>query len=135
MAQASPHAWRLATKYVSFLIALSALLIGCEQGEVVGMPQELMGIWRTEAARYEDRYLELAPSEVRFGTGGDSFAQHQVAEVRRLDDIDGVAYRITYLSNEGAEHYLSLRYNPDDARLSLVHQPHLVWTRTASFSR
>jgi len=99
------------------------------------MPQELMGIWRTEASLYQDRYLELAPDEVRFGTGEDSFAHHQVAEVRRLDTVEGVGYRITYLSDQGAEHFLSLQYDPADARLSLTHQPHLVWTRTASFSR
>ena len=99
------------------------------------MPRELMGIWRTEAPNYEDRYLELAPGEVRFGTGGDSFALHQVAEVRKLDSLEGADYRITYLSDEGLESYLSLRYHPAAAELSLINQPQLVWRRTAEFSR
>lgn len=117
------------------LFVTSSVLIGCEPGEVVGMPRELMGIWETQAVLYEDRYLELAPGEVRFGTGGESFARHAIAEVRRLENLEGVGYRITYLSDEGDEHFLSLEYDSDDARLSLTNQPHLVWTRTVGYTR
>lgn len=99
------------------------------------MPRELMGIWRTDAALYQDRYLELVPGEIRFGIGEDSFTRHVVTEVRRIESLEGVGYRFAYLSEEGLEHFLSLQYDPGEARLSLTHQPQLVWRRTEGFMR
>lgn len=119
---------------VFLVLAVAGALLGCESGRVIPMPKELQGFWRTSTEPYADRYLALTPLEVRFGTSETTSTTHEIAEVREIDaEAHERAYRITYLSTEGNEYWLSVRYKPGDRTLRLINQPQLVWKREASF--
>lgn len=107
--------------------------LGCGPGNVVPMPQEMVGFWRTSTEPYQDRYLVLTPVEVRFGTSETTSTTHEIAEVRSVGEAHERVYQISYLSTEGKEYWLTLRYEPEDRVLQLVNQPELVWERAASF--
>lgn len=113
--------------------ALVGLLLACESGSLVPMPKELIGFWRTSAVEYQDRYLMLTANEVKFGIGEEESTIHDVSAVYDVGDALQRIYRISYLSDEGKEYWLSLEYEPGKKTLRLVNQPEMTWERTLSF--
>lgn len=115
------------------LLGLVVLALGCADGSAVAMPNELVGFWRTSAEGYQDRYLVLTPLEVRIGTSETTSTVHEISKVQQLGEAAERVYRITYLSAEGKEYWLSLQYEAGNGSLRLVNQPQIEWRRTQSF--
>jgi hypothetical protein len=96
-------------------------------------PRVLLGTWRTTAAKYRDRSLEVWPTTLIFqtGPGENDFTVHQVENVNVAVRGDSTLYTLHFL-NQGNPDALSLYYAAGPpARIRLQGQPDIVWTRVA----
>lgn len=55
---------------LTILIVSSILASHC--GEKNSLPSTLFGVWKTDTAQYENRFIEISTDKLTFGTGDDS---------------------------------------------------------------
>ena len=132
-----PASVRQYLPYVAaFLVVLAPLLHNPPRDNEV--PPYLVGIWRTDAPGYEDRYLQFAPRNVVFGTGGYEGESYIVAEVQispvDTDPQGGAGGRslftFRYMKADKLEYNLSFYYEPKPAEtITFKNQETLKWTR------
>ena len=111
------------------LLALSACTQVQTQNQI---PQELTGYWRTEAPRYQKRFLKLEKDYVTIGTEDDDVASVQrVREVRAESQGGKIIYTISSISAEGSD-LLGLEFDPTNGgSLQIRHMQGIVWKREA----
>jgi hypothetical protein len=96
------------------------------------VPDELIGVWRSSAAGYTDRYLQLTDRGVIIGRGqaGDS-ESYYIETVSTEDTDDGRLVTIMYRRHsDGTRDSLSLLYDASGASLTFANQPKLRWTKS-----
>ena len=100
--------------FLCTVVSLHCFALGGCSGvrELEAIPTDLLGIWKTDAARYRNRFLEVRHGEVILGAGIyalDHFAVRRV-EVEALDQ--GHLYRLHYRADEGYLDQLELALRP-----------------------
>lgn len=100
-----------------------------------GLPDTLVGVWRTSAPSHADRYLEIEPDFVTFGTSGYTM------DVRSLERVhsepaepseQGRRVTLVYRSADGERAELRVVHDPGPPpTLRFSNRPQL-WTREAS---
>jgi hypothetical protein len=93
-------------KFYKLLVAACALILpiiaACEKPPAP-MPDDLIGVWTTDASGYEKRKLEIRSNLVSFDTGRFSSQFYLLDRVESLPSRDGkTTYRI-YLHEEDGE--------------------------------
>jgi hypothetical protein len=91
---------------------------------------EFLGIWKTTALNYEDRFFEISESTLTFGTGnGKQDICYIQAATKTVEDKD-ILYTITYANSEKTEFKLSFYYKKDHGGVILFkNQMDIEWTR------
>ena len=110
--------------------ALLATLAGCQAQKENPVPDHLLGVWTSSAPRYADRYIEIRNDMIIFGTGGDAFELHVLAELKEAREGEAIAYTITHLNHFGQPYNLSFYYEPSgDGIIRFKNQREIVWTK------
>lgn len=65
------------------------------------IPAELVGVWTTMEAQYQDRALEFTRYSVILHTDADHFSVHYVRDVQRTAHERYVQYRVVYQDADG----------------------------------
>lgn len=120
----------------SFQITVFILLLtlcGCTRSQTQTqnyIPHELVGYWRTDAARYGNRFLKLERDYVTIGTDEDDVASVQrVREVRTERKGKITIYSISSINSQGPD-LLRLEFEPTDGGLIRIsHMQGIVWRR------
>ena len=113
------------------LLSLLTLLGGCDDG-VTRVPPELIGTWTTDAPAYRNRYLEISPVRLVFGTGRGSSQRHRLAGARREPSEAGtteVGYALIYATPGGRSAELPLLFTPESGSIRLAYREE-IWSRT-----
>jgi hypothetical protein len=114
---------------VVMAIALLAALIGCGPERTKGVPPELVGVWRTTATKYADRFLGLTTATISFGTGGDESYTRAVVAVEKSQEDGATLYTVFYRDDEG-EYKFAFFYEPADGGvIRYKNQKGIAWTR------
>ena len=114
-------------KPLALLFSIVALA-GCANRETT-IPEELVGVWRTSARKYEDRFMEFTPTEVRFGMGETLISAHPVLHVEKNGPETRERYIISYADEEGQPYTLSLYYDLRRETVRLENRPRIAWSR------
>jgi hypothetical protein len=82
-------------------LLVAAFLVACG-GASNHVPEELIEIWTTDTAAYKDRYFELRPKTLIFGTGDDMLKMHRIEHVEATPTAPGsIEYAVDYLVEDG----------------------------------
>jgi len=120
----------IATCAIPRLFCLN-MLTGCAL-EPDPVPQEILGIWRTDAPRHRDRTFEIRDDAVIFGTGKFSAPRlHVLVRVEHRDDVgDWQASMLFYREYDGSIAELELQYQTQPKlRLRFLHHAEF-WYRS-----
>ncbi len=118
------------------LLTVLLLLSGCGRGRIKEVPPELLGIWYTDAPAYRDRYMELRPTEIIFGTGPGSADIHTINGLRRRAATGHIDFTIYYNNEEGQEYDFSLIFEySEGGQIILPNQRNMVWRRRPAGAR
>ena len=110
--------------------AVLGLALGCAPGDE-GLPESMIGIWRTSAASHADRYLELQPGFVTFATG------KYTMDVRAIESVHsepatapqrGRIYTLAYRTGEGELSELRLIHDPGPPKHIRFANRKEIWT-------
>ncbi len=97
-------------KGILIAVALCFTFLGCSRE--VGMPEDLIGVWKTAEKNYADRHFELQADRVIFSTGGWGVTAHPIDRIEESRE-NGKTFYIIYYPNEEAEEYqFSFYYDP-----------------------
>jgi hypothetical protein len=122
----------------SLLIGVFVVLLtlcGCTRTQTESqnhIPDELVGYWRTDAPRYEKRFLKLERDYVTIGMDKDDVATVQrVREVRTESKSGKTIYTISSINAEGPD-VLGLEFDPaNGGSIEIRHMQGIVWRREA----
>ena len=92
------------------------------------LPAELVGLWTTADPNYSDRYLELQPDTITFGTGGTSSIKYSIIGVVRPEAGEGEAYEIHFRGVNGTKFSREIVLSGSGEKLFFRSQPDVVWT-------
>ncbi len=113
---------------IIFLMVLSA----CQCWRRAAVPEDLIGVWRTTAPAYADRFFEIKTDEVIFGTGEEKFDTYPITKIKIEKDNkeQGTLYIICYKNIEGQEYKFSFYYDPaNQGMIRFKNQQEMVWTK------
>ena len=102
--------WRSACVVAS--AAVAAVLAGCGDPPQPP-PEEIRGVWRSDAPRYRDRYFEVRADAVLFGKGAYMPANHfflVTTEAIDSPDANGKRWRLHYREDDGEVADLEILY-------------------------
>lgn len=111
----------------SLLLALPA----CEAPESMDVPDALVGVWKTSARQYEDRFFELTKHEIGFGTVDGDVAVYEILRVEP-GKVPASRYAIYYTSEEGQEYKLSIDHDRRQGVIRFENQKRIAWRKEAA---
>jgi hypothetical protein len=111
-----------------FLLLL-ILVVGCER-EVV--PQYLMGVWKTSAPQYADRYLKISEHTILFGIGDGQEVSHTIDKINKKQDDGKIVYTFYYRDAEGEKETLTVIYRPDSGGTLQMKNSENIWEKSKS---
>lgn len=93
------------------------------------IPDELVGVWNTEASRYADRAFQISKAMLVFHTGDGGFTAHPITRVRTQEEDSGrTLYTVEYEADD-AVYEFSFFYLPTTGAIRFRNQQQLVWTK------
>jgi hypothetical protein len=117
---------------IEFALAIFSLaaMAGCRTIQLKTVPDNLVGVWRTDTPKYSGRSLELTPELLIINTGPDERTFYGVLAVDEELRSKNTFYSIHYVSDEREVFQLSFFYAPQKrGTIQFEHQPEVVWTR------
>ena len=105
-------------------------MVACARQEPTYVPDELIGVWVTEAPGWEQRFLKLERRSIHFGMGDDQASSNPVLSVEQTPEEGKILYQIKFLSPEGFEYSKPLYYDPARKEITFKNRPGVVWTKT-----
>ena len=115
-------------KWAAIVVSLAFLLLHARIRHVV-VPPELVGTWRTDAAPYADRSLEIGYDDVTIETGPGQIYTGFIRDVQAAPGKSGTLYTISY-TVEDTVNQISFNYDKyGDKTIRLKNQDQIVWTR------
>ena len=125
------HLWNLfiiSSVVMGVLFALPRF-VDTRRGVEVGIPpDELMGTWTTDDARYADRFLTFTQERLTVGLGDQGRATYPIRSIRVEVAPVHREYIVTYEGEEGDELMEIFVY--DDGLMRLKNPSEVQWRRT-----
>lgn len=110
--------------------ALLATTLGCQSAKDNTVPNALVGVWKTSAQKYADRFFEITADRVIFAIGGGKTNSHPIAEIETLREETRILYTITYLSAEAKKYKFSFYYDPANGGvIRFKNQQRIAWAK------
>ncbi len=114
-----------------FLIFLTALIItsfaGCGKDSTV--PQHLIGVWKTSAPKYEDRYLKISKDMLIFGVGNGEEISHFVGKIKVKKENKKILYTFHYKDSEGEKWTLTIEVLSDIGGIIKLKNRDEIWKK------
>jgi len=97
------------------------------------VPDELIGVWKTDTPQYADRFFEINLVSISFGTGGGTGSIGFIREITAIPGANGeTLYKFTYMEDE-KELECSFYYEPGKKqKIRFKSQPKIVWTKESA---
>jgi hypothetical protein len=105
----------LITVFVLVLILFS--FTGCQKS--IPVPQQLIGVWKTSAPKYEDRYLKITEDSLTYGIGNGEEVSHNIDKIDVDQENGETMYTFHYKDAEGEKWELALSYSPASGTIKL----------------
>lgn len=115
---------------IAIALALLATLIGCGRESTKTVPDELVGIWKTSAAKYADTFIELSRTSITFGAGEAGSYVRTVSSVEKVREGGNTLYTVSYVDAQGVEYKFAFYYEPGNGGvMRWKNQRSIAWAR------
>jgi hypothetical protein len=102
---------------VTFFLSIFFSLMACQEN--IPLPQHLVGVWKTSAPQYEDRYLRITEDSLIYGIGEGEEVSHTIERINVKQENGETIYTFHYKDAEGEKCDLALIYNPVSGTVQL----------------
>ena len=102
---------------------------GCQSGKTA-TPDELIGVWRTSAQKYKDRFFKITSNRIIFSAGEDANSYYPIREIQKDNEGDQTIYTITYFNGEGQQYKFSFYYKSENGgTITFKNQRLFTWQK------
>lgn len=109
-----------------FLTAVSvSFFFGCQRDNTV--PAHLVGVWKTDDPKYEDRYLKFTDNFLIFGIGRGEEVSNYIEKIEAEQGGEGISYNFLYRDSEGGKWTLRLIYDPGSGGTIRLQNRDEIW--------
>ena len=91
------------------------------------VPDELVGVWRTDAPSHADRGFEIQKTHVRFQIDDTVWTTHEIVEVERDDGDSGVSYVIHHDAEGEEAHFAFVYFETPEPMIQFTNQRYMDW--------
>ena len=95
---------------VIFFLSIFFSFVACQKN--IPPPQYLIGVWKTSAPEYEDRYLRITEDSLTYGIGEGEEVSHTLERINVKQENGETIYIFHYKDIEGEKWSLTLIYSP-----------------------
>jgi hypothetical protein len=112
------------------LVALVAFILFSRQSyDSRIVPDFLVGEWSSDSPEYSDRYIELTPTAITFGTGGTSFIKYQILGIVQ-EEVEGVDTIVLHFKDvSGTTFKRRVVVGPSGLTMHFSSQPAIIWRK------
>ena len=112
-----------------FSLALVSILLLCTRETVVPI-DIFLGVWKTSAPKYKDRFFKITASTITFGTGNGNSKKFIVDRVIKTVEEKKTVHTISYRDVEGTDFKLAFFYTTKNKGvIRFKNQQDIEWTR------
>jgi len=113
---------------VNIFLLILIFLVGCEREVVV--PQHLIGVWKTSAPKYADRWIKINERTVIYGIGKSEIASYAIDRIDMKKGEDRATVYTFYLVDaEGGKDTLALTYAPHSGGTFRIENSEGIWKK------
>ena len=119
-------------KPIPVLLAFAILttFIGCSPEKDTTVPDEFLGVWKTSAQKYADRYFEITKDVIIFDIGEGHVDSSPISSIETVSQGRHTLYTISYHNQEGQEYLFSFYYDSaQDGVIVFKNQEDIRWTK------
>jgi len=114
-------------------LVLFCALLGCTPRSRQGFRPELIGVWKTEDPKYEDRFFQLEPQTLSLGIGEGRVNTYRIQSVRWSLDGIGTLYTVSYWDyQEQTAETFAFYYDPVGGVIRLKNQRQIEWRKESA---
>ena len=114
---------------VGLSLALVSTLLWCTRETDVSI-DSFLGVWKTSAPKYKDRFFEISESTITFGTGNGNSKKFTVDRVIKTVEEKKTVYTISYNDVEGSDFKRAFYYtSKNNGVIRFKNQPEIEWKR------
>lgn len=126
------------TNHILLAILIFTPFFGCQSDELKALPDELVGVWRTSAEKYDNVYLELTKDLIVFANedflekiDNNFISKIEQIQVRKENQKKkDILYIIHYENDEGLKYQISFYYDPSEGGvIRLKNQEKIEWRK------
>ncbi len=111
-------------------LTLTSVFFGCQGAKLTSLPDGLLGVWKTSAPKYADRFFELKREAITFGTGEGASSAHDILSVEKVPAGKQVLYTIRYATEGGKRSEFSFYYDPaNGGTIRFKNQKEMEWKK------
>jgi hypothetical protein len=123
---------RMKSTWIVLALAIFISFFGCQSKKVSTFPDEVLGVWRTSAPKYQDCFVELAKNLIIFAnlTAIDNIQINCIQEIEEIRKGKRLLYIIHYEDAKGQEYKFPLYYDPSKGGvIRFKNQQQIEWTK------
>ena len=120
------------SKYIIVVLSTFSLLLGCQPREPTANTDELLGVWKTCAPKYERCFFEITKNSIIFVNRAVS----EICDVNTISKIETtheekkILCTIHYKGCEGQKYKFSFFYDPSECgAIRFKNQTHIKWVK------
>jgi len=102
---------------VRVFLFILIFFVGCK-GEFV-VPPDLIGVWKSPAPKYADRYMKFSEHTLTYGIGEGEEVSHGIEKINVQQGGGGTMYTLYYRDSEGEKWTLTFTYSPDTRTIQI----------------
>ena len=119
-------------KLLTMLIVLT-LFFGWHCGYEKHAPNELVGVWKSSAQKYADRFITIDTDTITFGIGGGNVEIYTINKIKKTSVEGSILYTIYFEDGEGVWYKFAFYYSPKDGgEFRKKNQRQIVWKKQSS---
>jgi hypothetical protein len=120
----------ISAKKYFLLCLILAFIGGCQSEKQTTVPLHLVGLWKTAAPKYSDRFFRLTTDSIVFGVGEGRTDISPIVAIKETQEQGLTLYTISYLNPEGQEYRLAFYTDPvRKGVLWFKNQPGISWSK------
>ena len=110
--------------------ALLATILGCQSAKDNTVPNALVGVWKTSAQKYSNRFFEITADQVIFAIGEGKTDSRPIVEIDTLREETKILYTITYVNEAAQKYKFIFYYDPANGGvIRFKNQQHIAWAK------
>jgi hypothetical protein len=115
-----------------FTIVVSLFLKSCCQHDTT-VPYDLLGVWKTSAHNYKDRYIKFTEDLLILGIGDEREAVHYIEGIESVEqENNNILYSFNYMNIDSLEEEiftLKFIYYPDSGGIIKLQNRDEIWKK------